>query len=149
MLIINMLYINTIKSLLTIILVCIISSQSILVSSQNIIINNIKHYDWRHPDVFFFSHGYSKDLRINNKNSLVTCFVKDEELYIYYQMPFWPLFPRFKVWNNTGLIADFNVFFCSFDATNFTGIIIHKISLIGNFYYVYGYCRDFKITTGY
>ena len=136
------------KSIFIIILVCVISSQSIIASSKDRIINNNPN-NWEHPNVFFYSHGYSNDLRINNKNSLATCFVNNVELYIYYKMPFWPLFPGFKVWNDTCLIADFNVFFCSFDAINFTGIIIHRISWIGNFFYVYGYCREFKITTEY
>ena len=142
---------STFRCLLVIILICNISSQSILGSSQNKISNNSNSIpcDWQHDNVFFYSHGYSKDLRINNKSSLSTCFVNNLDLYIYYQMPLWPLFPGFKVWNNTGLIADFIIDFCSFDATNFTGIILHRISWLGNFFYVFGYCNDFKITTGY
>ena len=142
---------STFRCLLVIILTCNISSQSILASSQNKISNNSNSIpcDWQHDNVFFYSHGYSNDLRINNESSLRTCFARDVKLYIYYKMPLWPLFPEFKVWNNTGLTKEFSVFHCSFYATNFTGIIFHRISWLGNFWYVFGYCKDFKIITGY
>ena len=130
-------------------IVLVILFQSVFASSQNTISKTVKPCDWQHDDVFFYSHGYSNDLRINNESSLRTCFARDVKLFIYYEMPLWPLFPEFKVWNNTGLIADFIIDFCSFDATNFTGIILHRISWLGNFFYVFGYCNDFKITTGY
>ncbi len=139
---------NTIR-LLLIISIFFISSQSINASSQNKIININKTLDWETPKVSFYSHGYSNDLRINDESIFRNCFVKDVKLYIYYKMPLWPLFPNFKIWNQTGLIVDFDVFFCHFYAKNFTGLIIHRISLIGNFWYIVGYCEYFKIRTGY
>lgn len=144
-----MLYISTIKYLSITVLAFIISSQCISASSQNTTINNSTPLDWQHHDVFFYSHGYSNDLRINNQSSLRTCFVMDVKLYIYYEMPLWPLFPNFKVWNQSGLIVDYDVFYCSFYATNFTGLIIHRISWLGNFWYIFGYCEYFKMRTGY
>ena len=145
----NMVKNSTIRFIGLLAIVLVILVQSVFASSQNTISKTVKPCNWQHDNVFFYSHGYSKDLRINNLSSLSTCFVNNLDLYIYYQMPLWPLFPGFKVWNNTGLIADFIVYVCSFDATNFTGIILHRTSWLGNFFYVFGYCNDFKITTGY
>jgi uncharacterized protein (DUF779 family) len=149
MLINNMLKISTNKSIFIITVIFLISSQSTIASPKISKIKNIKSLDWEHAEVFLYSHGYGNDLRINNQSILQTCFVKDVKLYIYYQMPIWPLFPNFKIWNNTGLIIDFIVDFCSFHASNFTGLIIYRISWLGNFWHIIGYCQYFKIRTGY
>jgi hypothetical protein len=144
-----MLYNVTIKSVFIITIICIISNQPIIALSEEKIIDDNKPLDWEHSEVFFFSQGYSNDISINNKSTLRTCFVKNVRLYIYYQMPVWPLFPNFKIWNSSGLITDFNVDFCSFHANNFTGLIIHRISLLGNYWYSFGHCQYFKMRTGY
>lgn len=140
---------NIIKAIFIIIIFFVIPSQSIVALSEQKITDNSKPLDWEHTQVSFYSHGYSNDLRINNKSSLRTCFEKDVDLYIDYKMPIWPLFPNFKVWNQSGLIVDYNVFFCHFYATNFTGLIIHRISWLGNFWHIVGYCEYFKMRTGY
>jgi hypothetical protein len=144
-----MVYNNIIKPIFIITITCFIYSQPIVALSEEKILDDSKPIDWEHPQVFFYSSGYSDDLRINNYSSLRTCFLKDVKLYIYYSMPIWPLFPNFKIWNNSGMITDFNIDFCSLYATNFTGLIIHRISLLGNFWHIIGYCEYFKIRTGY
>jgi hypothetical protein len=130
------------KCSLIIILIIPLLSQCISASSCG---------DWQTNNVFFSSYGYSTDLEINNQNSQVTCFKKNVRLSIYYK-GFWPLWVKFKVWNDTGVFSDFRIDHCSLYATNFTGLIIHSIYRIhelGNAWYLFGYCSYLKIPTSY
>jgi hypothetical protein len=149
MLIDNMLNIGIIKCLLTILLIILVSSPCILASSKEPIINENVTCSWHETDVFFCTRGYSNDLRINNNTMFRTCIPTDVNLSIKYELPLWPLYTSFKVWNETGFINDFKVDHCHFYAANFTGLIIHRLSLLGNFWYIIGHCNDFEIVTSY
>jgi len=132
------------------ILICI-SIMILIIPTLTQCISASSRMDWQTNNVFFSSYGYSTDLEINNQSSQVTCFKKDVRLYIGY-MGFWPLWVRFKVWNNTGVMDDFNYDHCSLYTTNFTGLIIHsiyRINEIGYAWYLFGYCNVFKIHSGY
>lgn len=138
------------KCSLTMILIIPLLSQCISASSQDAIFNNTVQCDWQQSNIFFYSYGLGTELEINNQSSHVNCFKKDVRLSIYYR-GFWPLWVKFKVWNNTGVIADFNEMHCALYVTNFTGLIIHSIYQIteGHVWYLFGYCTYLKIQTGY
>jgi hypothetical protein len=128
---------SILKCSLTIILLIPMLTQCISASSCD---------DWQHTNIFFCSYGYTDDFRINNQSVLTTCFKKNVYVDISYNG--WLLNPRFIVWNNSGLIEDFEFYHFNLFVTNFTGIIIHRIGLlIGNFRYLFGYCTVLKIHT--
>ncbi|UCB58098.1 MAG: hypothetical protein JSV67_05695 [Thermoplasmatales archaeon] len=141
--------INIIKFSLTIVLIIIILSQCISAGTQDATINNIKTYNWQRNNVFFYIHAYSDEESITNQNLPVICFVKDINLSIFFEMLFWPLFIKIKVWNNSGLIFDGIYDFFYLIATNFTGLIIHTKGLFRYEWYLFGYCNILKIEKGY
>jgi len=139
MLIINMKSNSILKCSLTIIVIIPLLSQCISTASCG---------DWIYHNVFFYSHALSNDITINNQSLQVTCFKKDVHLFIFYQ-GFLPSWVKIKVWNNTGLISDDRELFCSIDAKNFTGILIRRPSILGNVWYLIGYCSIFWEHIGY
>ena len=104
--------------------------------------------DWRAHNVFFHSHAFTKELTINSHNQQFSCFKMNVHLFIYY-LGVWPTWVRIKVWNNTNVLFDGSEPFCSIDAKNFTGFMIRRMSVLGDIWYLYGYCTDIWIYAGY
>lgn len=125
----------------------IISSQSVLASLKDTGNDTcIPCDDWQHTNVFLISHGYTYDFKMDNLSGLSICFKKNINIYIEYNSLFTEgLYPEFKAWNNAGLIEDFEFYYFSIYAINFTGIIIHRNGLIRELWNLYGYCSILKI----
>ena len=137
---------NIIKYLLIITIICIISSQSVLTCIKYTGNDTyILHDDWQHTNVFFISHGYSNDYKMDNLSLSPFCFKKNVNLYINYGG--FLSWPGLKVWNSTVLIEDFKFYCFSINVINFTGIILHRIGLFVDVWNLYGYCTVLKIHT--
>lgn len=109
------------------------------------------HGVWQRSNVSFFSYGLCNQIKINNQTSQVTCFKKNVRLELSYH-GFWPMWAKFRVWNITGVIADFRIDHCLLRATNFTGLIFHSIYKLpkeGNVWYLFGHCDNLFILEPY
>jgi len=140
---------NIIRFSLTIVLIIIILTQCISAISQDAIINTNKNYEWQANNVYFYIHAYSDEGRITNQSLPIICYVKNISLGISFHMLFWPLFIKIKAWKNSGILLDGIDDHFYLIATNFTGIIFHRIGYFAHVWFLYGYCDVLKIQKGY
>ena len=149
MLILSMLDSSKISGISIFMILFIILSQNTIGISEKNEIQDTTIYDWHQTNLFFITHGYSKDVTSNTIPIDSTCIQKDTRLRFHYHSGIWPLYPTFMIMNKTEIVSTFKIDHCSCNISNFSGLIIHQLSIISDAWYIIGYCSELTIKSGY